>query len=197
MRSSLKILPAVAAAALLACAAGCSSSGCLDNRSAIPRAEFYSSATKKSQSFNGLEIHGVHAPNDSLLIRKIQIVSNFYLPMRSSYSSTEWCIHYVRQGISDIAYNDTILFEYDSQPYFASEDCGAMFNYRITRMHNTTHVLDSVEILDSLITNVDIVRIRIYMPELPPMETDSPSTPDNPDNPDEGEADSGESEPNE
>lgn len=177
MKISLKILPALAAAATLAVVVACSSAGCLDNRSAIPRAEFYNAETRKSRSLNGLEIHGVHAPNDSLLIRKAQTVSEFYLPMRSNYNSTEWCIHYAREGISDPAFNDTILFEYDSQPYFASEDCGAMFNYRITRMRATSHVLDSVVILDSLITNVDIVRIRIYMPELPPVESSAPSTP--------------------
>lgn len=172
----------------MAATAACSSTGCLDNRSAIPRAELFSSVTGKSQSFNGLEIHGVHAPNDSLLIRKNQSVSEFYLPMRSSYPSTEWCIHYVREGISDPTFNDTILFDYHSQPYFASEDCGAMYTYRITRMRTTTHVLDSVVILDSLITNVDIVRIRIYLPELPPLESDTPSKPDNPD---EGDEDTG------
>lgn len=179
MKLSLKILPvAVSAAVSLAVAAACSSSGCLENHSAIPRAELCDAETGKAQAFNGLEISGVGAPNDSLLVTRTQSVTNFYLPMRSSHTSTEWCIHYVREGISTPEFNDTILFEYTSQPYFASEDCGAMYTYRINRMRYTTHVLDSVAITDSLITNVDIVRIRIFIPELPPVETATPDEPD-------------------
>lgn len=37
-----------------------------------------------------------------------------------------------------------------------------MYYYRITEMENTFHLVDSVVILDSLITNVDSTRIQIF-----------------------------------
>ena len=52
-----------------------------------------------------------------------------------------------------------------------------MFIYRIKRCSTTTHLIDSVVVADSLITNVDIVRIRIYFRT----QSDGPETPDTPD----------------
>ena len=53
-------------------------------------------------------------------------------------------------------------FGYTSEPYFASEECGAMYRYRIHTMRNTFHLLDSVVIVDSLITNADVVTLKFY-----------------------------------
>ena len=78
--------------------------------------------------------------------------------------STSWCVAYAWEGFDSPEWNDTITFTYTSQPYFASEECGAMYNYMITKVEATAHVLDSVAVMDSLITNMDIVRIRLYYP---------------------------------
>ena len=53
------------ASALLA--AGCNTSGCLDNRSALPLAEFRSSATGDAISVDSLEVAGVDAPDGDVL----------------------------------------------------------------------------------------------------------------------------------
>ena len=37
-----------------------------------------------------------------------------------------------------------------------------MYRYKITSVTYTTHLIDSVGIVDSLITNIDRERIRIY-----------------------------------
>lgn len=57
---------------------------------------------------------------------------------------------------------DTVEFEYESIPYFASEECGASYRYRVTKVSHTTHLIDSVRMADSLITNIDRVAILIY-----------------------------------
>ncbi len=142
--------------------AACNTSGCLDNQSAIPLAGFYDSATGKSIALSALDVSGVGAPNDSLLLASGTSASQLYLPMRSTKQSTAWCFHYTQEGLDDPANNDTIVFDYTSEPFFASEECGAMYYYNITRMSYTTHLIDSVVITDSLITNVDIERISIY-----------------------------------
>lgn len=154
------LLPIAAAVLLLA---GCNTSGCLDNQSSIPLAGFYSSATGKQISVNTIKITGVGAPNDSVLAPAGTVMTQVYLPMRSTKNSTAWCLHYTQAGINSPEYNDTIEFTYLSEPYFASLDCGAMYRYRITGCTATHHLIEKVEIVDSLITNVNIEQIRIYM----------------------------------
>lgn len=143
---------------LLLLAGSCSSGGCFDNGSAIPLAQFRNSADGRAVALTGVEIYGLGAPNDSLLLQPTQSASQIYLPMRSQYDSTAWCLAYPDLGTEP----DTVVFRYISEPYFASEECGAFYQYRITEVKNTTHMLDSVAVLDSLITNADAVRIAFY-----------------------------------
>lgn len=155
-----RLLPIAAAGLLLA---GCNTTGCLDNQSSIPLAGFYSSATGQQISISTLEITGVGVPNDSILVTAGTVVNSVYLPMRSTKNTTAWCFHYTQEGISEPEFNDTIEFTYTSEPFFASEECGAMYRYRIRQCKSTVHLLDSVVIVDSLITNVNIEQIRIYV----------------------------------
>ncbi len=140
----------------------CNTSGCTDNQSSLPLAGFYSSQTKSAISLQDLDISGVGAPGDSLLYTSGTSLSQAYLPFRSTATSTAYCFHYTQEGLDDTAYNDTISFSYTSEPYFASEECGAMLRYKITKMSHTDHLIDSVVITDSLVTNSDIERLQIY-----------------------------------
>lgn len=142
---------------------GCSSDGCLNNQSALPLAAFYSSASGNTVSVSGVEIRGVGAPGDSVLVKPTQRISTVYLPMRSDRQSTEWEFTFTVSEV--LAISDNITFDYTSIPYFASEECGAMYYYHIDRVGYTTSVIDSVVVTDSLITNYDMTRIRIYLRE--------------------------------
>lgn len=71
-------------------------------------------------------------------------------------------MHYIQPDLDNPAFNDTVSFEYTSQPFFASQECGAMYIYKIKRVEHTTHLLDSVVVVDSTITNTDIERLRFY-----------------------------------
>lgn len=137
---------------------GCANTSCYDNSSSIPLVQFRDSGTDKAVTLTGIEIHGVGAPGDSVLLSQNKSASEVYLPMRSTASSTTWCLQYV----TDDEVTDTVRFIYRSEPYFASEACGAMYRYYITEVYNTSNMLDSVVVLDSLITNEDIVRIAFY-----------------------------------
>ncbi len=146
----------------------CNTAGCLDNQSAIPLAGFRSSATGDDISVQGIRISGVGAPADSAIASGS--MSQVYLPMRSTATSTAWCFHYTQEGLDDPALNDTVTFGYESIPYFASEECGAMYRYMIESVSNTTHLIDSVVVADSLITNVEATRIYIYFRTAEPEE---------------------------
>ena len=160
MGKTLRIYVIAAISAFIVVA--CSSSGCLDNGSSIPLAGFYSSTSGSQISLNNLEIKGVDAPNDSTLLISGTEATEVYLPMRSDRSSTKWALIYHDEAISQYEITDTISFNYESIPYFASEECGAMYSYSIDRLEYTTNIIDSVALINRLITNADIESIKIY-----------------------------------
>ena len=162
----------------LALFAACGGNGCLDNQSAIPLAGFYSAETGQQIGISSLEIHGIGAPGDTLLVTSGATVQQVYLPMRSSKTSTAWCLHYTQGDLADPAFNDTIEFTYNTLPYFVSEECGASFRYHITQLRYTRHLIDSVAVTDSLVTNIDTERIQIFFRTAEePDDSDSPENP--------------------
>lgn len=164
---------------------GCNTAGCLENKSSVPLAEFYSSGEQKAVSITGIRIHGIGAPGDSAVVNGN--AAQAYLPLRSSHDMVKWCISYAQASVSAPEFNDTLTMVYSSQPYFASQECGAMYTYHFERVSCTTHLIDSVAILDSLVTNVDIPQLRIYFRTMP-------AEPEIPEQPDEDEGEGGEDE---
>ena len=144
--------------------AACSNNGCLSNRSAIPLASLYSSTTGSQITLSNIDVYGVGAPGDSMLVTHGEAVGDIYLPMRSTAQSVSWVIHYTDAALDSPDFNDTITIDYTSTPFFASEECGAMYYYTITRLTHSTHVIDSVVITipDSLVSNLDLETMRIY-----------------------------------
>lgn len=175
MKQALYVISALF---LLAASVACNTTGCLNNQSSIPLAGCYSSSTGDAVGIASVvEFHGVGAPNDSVLSPATSAANRIYLPMRSTASRVRWCLHYLQEGINTIALNDTISFYYRSIPYFASEECGAMYEYVIQECYYTTHLIDSVAVLDSVITNQDIEKIKIFFrtAEEEPDDTGSPA----------------------
>ncbi len=82
--------------------------------------------------------------------------------MRAERTNTSWCLSYRWAALNNPAYNDTMSFDYEVLPYFASNECGAMYRYRITHVDYTRHLVDSVGVVDSLITNINEPDIFIY-----------------------------------
>ena len=152
--------------------AGCNSVGCTENQNSVPLAGFYSYSTFAKIAPDSVEIGGVGAPNDSLLVTVRSRVNQVYLPFRSIKPSTSFYIAYRQKALDYRWLNDTLTFTYESIPYFASQDCGAMYHYKITNLSYTTHLIDSVGISDSLITNVELERIQIYFRTNDPTQTE-------------------------
>lgn len=160
-------LPTVASVALLATIllSGCNTTGCLQNRNSLPLAGFYSASTGKAISVTGLSVMGVGAPSDSLLYTSSETLSQIYMPLRARDNVTAYQLSFSDPADpqSGAAAVDEITFEYTATPWFASEDCGAMYRYHIDKLEYTTRVIDRVEIVDSLITNFDIETIHIFL----------------------------------
>lgn len=159
MGKIISILTVIVSA--LAIISGCSNSACLENKSALPLAGFYDMGTRRSISVDSLQIGGVDAPDDSLLLDNT-MADEVFLPMRTGHTSTKFFIHYTQKAISDPRFNDTLTFDYEARPYFASEECGAMYIYKVEKLNYTKHIIDSVGIVDSLITNANRQYIHIF-----------------------------------
>ena len=148
---------------------GCNAAGCTDNKSSLPLAGFYSYQTLQPVTINDISVGAVGAPNDSLLLEKGS-AARLYMPFNIGKNSTTYFIRYTAEGLDDPRYFDTITFNYNRVPYFASEECGAMYSYEITSVTNTSHRIDSLAITRPFINNADRESIQIYF---------NTSTPDN------------------
>lgn len=151
--SLLCMLTAFAAAFMLQ---SCNNDNCIGNSTGIPLAGFYHDGA--TVSVTNLTVYGIGAPNDSVIIDKTT-ASKVYMPFRLSTSDCQYVLNY---NIEDVK-NDTITFNYQAIPYFESHECGAMYNFKITSCEHTTHAIDSIIIPNPMITNADIVSIKIYM----------------------------------
>lgn len=147
---------------MAAVTSGCSTSGCTELQSATPRADFYSALTHKQVSIDSLSIVGIGAPGDSAIVTPDRSVSSVYLPMRPGADTTSWRIAYARKAYAAADIADTITIAYKRQPWFAGEECGAMYRYHINSVAYTRNLIDSVSIPDSLVTNIDRSTLNIY-----------------------------------
>lgn len=152
---------AILNSAIILAMGGCNTTGCLENRSSIPKAGFYNSEDK-ALSLDSLSITGKDA-DISEPINKVGVsISSISLPMRSTKDNTTWEFAYKWKYLAGGTLADTISFDYESMPYFASEECGVIYRYQITNMDYTKNLIDSIVLVDSLITNIDTEQIKIY-----------------------------------
>lgn len=144
-------------------AVGCNSTGCIDNKSALPLAGFYSYETLQPITLNSVSVGAKGAPNDSLLLNNSSAQS-LYMPFNIGENITKFFIRYNQNGSVEegSAPTDTVTFIYDRVPYFASEECGAMYSYEVTEVTFTRLMIDSVALTRKLITNADRESIQIF-----------------------------------
>lgn len=159
----------VAAALLLS---ACSTGACYDNSNSLPKAGFYSAQSGEAVSVTGLQVMGADAPNDSLLVKQSATITQAYLPFNPEKGQTRFIF-------TSGAFSDHVTFSYETMPYFASAECGAMWRFRITDVTHSSLFIDSVAVTDSLITNIDAEQIKIY---IKPADVDDETSGDDEDN---------------
>jgi hypothetical protein len=57
---------------------------------------------------------------------------------------------------------DTIWVEHQNLPYFSSMDCGTVMHYKLTEIASTHHLIDSIQIVNSEVTNTLKENVKIY-----------------------------------
>lgn len=136
---------------------GCNTNGCTDWRSAVPLAQFYASASGKQVYLDSVQISGIGAPGDTLLLAAGQRAEKVYLPMRATADKVAWRFAY------GPAVADTVTIAYTPTAWFASEECGAMYKYTIRAVEHTSVLIDSVVVVNPEITNIETVRLKFFM----------------------------------
>jgi len=153
----MRFILAVVAASLLLGA--CSSGDCSDNRNSLPLAGFFSSDSETQPvAISRMSVYGIGAPGDSMLIYDQTGVEEVYLPFSIDRTSTSFVLDFLDAKISD-----TVTFNYDLSPRFASSECGVVYDYHITSITHTTHLIDSVTCPAGVITNTPGRNINIYL----------------------------------
>lgn len=143
--------------------AGCASEECDGNRSALPLAGFYSSGSDPGQiSIDSINIYGIGAPGDSILLSSLGSQSEIYLPFRIAGGKTSYVIRYMQSEMRKYDLQDTITFTYTPLPKFVSSACGAMYDFEISRIDHTTLLIDSVVSNSKIIDNTPGENLRIY-----------------------------------
>lgn len=149
--------------AALVAVVSCSTNGCLENQSAVPRCGFYSMGSKSAVSIDSISVYAVGVPGDSMLVRCGKGVTSLYMPLDMSADVTHYVLHYDAEMLRDERLNDTLTIHYDRVPYFVSSECGAMFFFDVTGYEYTRHLVDSVAVTTTRFTNVDTETIKFYM----------------------------------
>lgn len=57
---------------------------------------------------------------------------------------------------------DTLWVKHENRPYFTSMDCGTVMQYRLLDVRSTHHLIDSVKIVESSVTNSLKTNVKIY-----------------------------------
>ncbi len=57
---------------------------------------------------------------------------------------------------------DTVYVDHVNLPYFSSMDCGTVMHYRIASVSSTHHLIDSIRIVNSEVTNTLKENVAIY-----------------------------------
>ena len=169
MKTGLLFSVALCAAVLQ----GCNAAGCTDNKSSLPLAGFYSYQSLEPVTIRDISVGAVGAPNDSLLLEKGS-ANRLYMPFNIGQNSTTYFIRYTAEGLDDPRYFDTITFNYNRVPYFASEECGAMYSYEITSVTNTFHRIDSLAFSCPFLNNVDRESFHIFFNTPTPDDNEEP-----------------------
>ena len=141
----------------------CASEDCIGNRSSLPLAGFYSSQTvPQAIQVDSINIIGVGAPGDSILLSSLSSHEEVYLPFRLDGGETSYIIRYMRKDLLALGVQDEITFDYTSEPRFLSPTCGAMYDFKIRSIQNTRMLIDSLTCPAGIIDNQPVQNIRIY-----------------------------------
>lgn len=127
-----------------------------------PRAQFklYSSQTKQAITYlDTLTITALYT--DSVFLNRFTNFDAFSLPLRYTEEETVFVITAV-DSIS--TWRDTIRIYHTNKPFFSSLDCGREMFHTIQSITTTTHLLDSIVLINPDVDTYEKENFQIFYP---------------------------------
>lgn len=113
-----------------------------------------------------LDVLNVYAyGTDSVIINDDQDVKTLSLPLRFNVEETIMVFSYMLHSEDTLPQRydkDTIVFRHHNTPYFLTLDCNFVVKQELTDLQYTTHVLDSIVIVNPTASNDGTENIKIY-----------------------------------
>lgn len=136
----------------------CGESDCSLSTISYARFDFLDSKTNKSVALtNGAMISGIATINNSTVVDTIFNRAESYMTVPLSYTNqTIYVMHYSE------TLRDTIWLTHKNIPFVGDIECGSMIFYEVEGLNYTTHVLDSVTLVNPDINNEEKKNFNIY-----------------------------------
>ena len=113
-----------------------------------------------------LEVLNVYAyGTDSIIVNDDQNVKKLSLPLRFNVEETTMIFSYKLHADDILPQHydkDTIVFRHRNIPYFLTLDCNFVVKQELTDLQYTTHVLDSIVLVNPTASNNGTENIKIY-----------------------------------
>ncbi|BEG99171.1 DUF6452 family protein [Bacteroides sedimenti] len=159
MKRKLKYLSVVA---LLCSVIGlaltaCDETKCSTSGRPSPQFNFVEKSTLKKIAFDTLTVVALNAIHgDSVILNKATKVSGATLPLSYSSNQTTLVFNYSK------SLSDTIWITHTNTEHFLSMDCGIIMYHQIKDVKCTSHVIDSVAIINSEVDINEKENIRLF-----------------------------------
>lgn len=136
----------------------CGESDCSLSTISQARFDFLDSKTNKNVALtNGVMISGIATINNSAIVDTLFNQAESYMTLPLSYTNqTTYVMHYSE------TLRDTIWLTHKNIPFVGDIECGSMMYYKIEDLNYTTHVLDSVTLVNPEINNEEKKNFNIY-----------------------------------
>lgn len=136
----------------------CGESDCSLSTISQARFDFLDSKTNKNVALtNGVMISGIATINNSAIVDTLFNQAESYMNLPLSYTNqTTYVMHYSE------TLRDTIWLTHKNIPFVGDIECGSMMYYKIEDLNYTTHVLDSVTLVNPEINNEEKKNFNIY-----------------------------------
>jgi hypothetical protein len=131
----------------------CAQASCFDETESYLKASLYNTSFAKILAPDSLTLYGMS--RDSIIYNKVADLTVALIPLNDTAQRSSFVIKI--NGITD-----TIEFRYSSYPHLISKECGYTYYHHLDTLPIfTKHIIDTILIESSTITNLKIENITI------------------------------------
>jgi hypothetical protein len=131
----------------------CAQASCFDETESYLKASLYNTSFSKILAPDSLTLYGMN--RDSIIYNKVADLTVALIPLNDTAQRSSFVIKI--NGITD-----TIEFRYSSYPHLISKECGYTYYHHLDTLPIfTKHIIDTILIESSTITNLKIENITI------------------------------------